>query len=203
MDEAVEWLRALLANGPVETNQIRSDAKQAGIAWRTVERAKGILGVKSRKRDFAKGWWWSLPEHGGQQPQNVGGLRESDPLEPSCGAGSTEGRHASNGDTPSTPLKPSCGAGSSEGRHASQENISDEHLRSNLDVARVVGVSGHHDAEGDGGLRSNLAVVRVVGDRNSEDRQDREVVGKNGGDHPSPEGDSGAPDAPDSDCEVF
>ena len=82
MDEAVEWLRALLANGPVETNQIRSDAKQAGIAWRTVERAKGILGVKSRKRDFAKGWWWSLPEHGGQQPQNVGGLRESDPIEP-------------------------------------------------------------------------------------------------------------------------
>lgn len=36
LDEAVDWLRALLKDGPVDSKQIAKDAKQAGIAWRTV-----------------------------------------------------------------------------------------------------------------------------------------------------------------------
>jgi hypothetical protein len=83
----------------VEAKRIPSDAKAAGISWRTVERAKARLGVKSRKRDFAVGWWWSLPEgsHTHTRANTVGvgglgGLGESESPEPSCGAGSTEDR---------------------------------------------------------------------------------------------------------------
>jgi hypothetical protein len=59
-DEAVDWLRALLTTGDVGSKEIRSDAKQAGIAWRTVERAKIRLGVKTVKASFSGGWRWSL-----------------------------------------------------------------------------------------------------------------------------------------------
>lgn len=47
MGEAVDWLRALLAHGPVHSKEIRSDAKRAGIAWRTVERTKTHLGAEA------------------------------------------------------------------------------------------------------------------------------------------------------------
>jgi hypothetical protein len=105
LDEAVDWLRALLANGPAGSKEIRSDAKQAGIAWRTIERAKTRLGVKASKASFSGGWRWSLPDHSdpeddpqpSQDPtqQNIGGLGglgKSESLEPRCGAGSTEDR---------------------------------------------------------------------------------------------------------------
>lgn len=62
-EQAVDWLRALLADGPVESKQIRSDAKQAGISWRTVERAKTRIGVKATKAAFCDQWRWCLPGH--------------------------------------------------------------------------------------------------------------------------------------------
>jgi putative DNA primase/helicase len=93
-EEAAAWLKELLKGGPVEAKRIPSDAKAAGISWRTVERAKARLGVKSHKRDFAVGWWWSLPEgsraHARENTVGVGGLGESTPPKPSPGAGSTE-----------------------------------------------------------------------------------------------------------------
>jgi putative DNA primase/helicase len=113
-EEAAAWLKELLKGGPVEAKRIPSDAKAAGISWRTVERAKARLGVKSHKRDFAVGWWWSLPEgsrahtrenfavgwwwslpegsraHTRENTVGVGGLGESTPPKPSPGAGSTE-----------------------------------------------------------------------------------------------------------------
>jgi putative DNA primase/helicase len=187
LDEAVEWLGELLKDGPVNSDEIPAAAKQSGIAWRTVERAKTRLGVKSRKRDYAAGWWWSLPEHSGpendtnhQQKQSVGGLRKPTPQEPSCGAGSTEDRQPLKEPPPSTPLEPSCRAGSTEDRQATEEVDGLDGLRSNLGAVRVAGVSGHHGTEGLDGLRSNLAVVRDVGDQNAQDRQDLEVVGENG-----------------------
>jgi putative DNA primase/helicase len=101
LDEAVGWLSALLENGPVDSKQIRSDAKQAGIAWRTVERGKTRLGVKLSKAGYQGKWRWSLLDHSDPQPNEdptpenfggLGGLWESEALEPSCGAGSTKDR---------------------------------------------------------------------------------------------------------------
>ena len=61
--DATEVLRSILADGPVESEQAKREARKAGIAERTLHRAKTILGVKSRKERFTgKGaWQWFLP----------------------------------------------------------------------------------------------------------------------------------------------
>jgi hypothetical protein len=65
VQEAVEVLRAILESGPVPSEDVKRDARKAGIAERTLHRAKSVLGVKSRKVGFTgKGsWQWSLPAH--------------------------------------------------------------------------------------------------------------------------------------------
>jgi len=45
--EAEEFLAALLEDGPVPVKQVRQEAGEAGIAWRTIERAKTKLRVKA------------------------------------------------------------------------------------------------------------------------------------------------------------
>jgi hypothetical protein len=63
-DEAVEFLAALLANGPVTAEYAKKEARKAGIAERTLSRAKSILKVESRRvggfADQGK-WTWFLP----------------------------------------------------------------------------------------------------------------------------------------------
>jgi len=63
LNDAMDWLRALLCSGELDSKQIRADARQSGISWRTVERAKGCLGIKSVKEGFGKtgAWSWRLP----------------------------------------------------------------------------------------------------------------------------------------------
>lgn len=58
--EAAEvFLFELLAAGPTPTKTVETEAKGAGIAWRTVRRASETLGVKKRKSLDA--WYWSIP----------------------------------------------------------------------------------------------------------------------------------------------
>ena len=204
LTEAVDWLAELLKGGPVDSKEIRSDAKQAGVAWMTVERAKVRLGAKAFKATFSGGWRWSLPEHTPPENDtnplhsaNLDGLRKPTLLKPSCGAGSTEGRQPLKEAPPSTPLKPSCGAGSTKGRQASEKNEDLDGLRSNPGVVRVPGVSSPHGVEVVDGLHSNLGVVRVPEDRDAEDRQDRQCVGDGG----HVEGDGPAQDPPAGDTE--
>ena len=59
---AAEWLRGLLADGPVPVRQVESEAKAAGLSWATVRRAVDQLGVTSEKIVFKEGWAWRLPE---------------------------------------------------------------------------------------------------------------------------------------------
>jgi hypothetical protein len=61
--EAVEVLRALLADGPANADHARREARKAGVSERTLLRAKAILGVKSRKLGFSGpgSWQWCLP----------------------------------------------------------------------------------------------------------------------------------------------
>ncbi|APW46918.1 AAA family ATPase [Rhodoferax antarcticus] len=56
-DEAEEFLIELLKDGPSPTKHVETEAKAAGLAWRTVRRASDTLGVKKRKTEGA--WYWS------------------------------------------------------------------------------------------------------------------------------------------------
>jgi hypothetical protein len=60
-DDAAEWLRAQLADGPVETRELTQRAEDDGIAWRTVKRAKDKVGAKASKRGYKGPWVWFLP----------------------------------------------------------------------------------------------------------------------------------------------
>lgn len=62
-DEAEEFLRDLLAAGSVPAREVQREARGAGIAKHTLERAKGRLQVKSVRPDgFTGPWFWTLPE---------------------------------------------------------------------------------------------------------------------------------------------
>ena len=90
--EAEDFLRDLLQGGPRPAKEIEGEAKEAGISWRTVNRAKKALGVTAERRatsgDGLGGsgrWYWSLPPKGlknpyDAQPSNVSPLEEIEPL---------------------------------------------------------------------------------------------------------------------------
>jgi hypothetical protein len=62
LDEAVEFLRVELADGPRAASEIMSEAKRTGIAERTLARAKSALQVRSDKAEGVLGghWYWHL-----------------------------------------------------------------------------------------------------------------------------------------------
>jgi hypothetical protein len=62
--DAEAWLSELLADGPLRSRLVQISAREAGHAWRTVERAKRRLGVEAARIGgvAADGqWWWRLP----------------------------------------------------------------------------------------------------------------------------------------------
>ena len=62
LDEARGFLRSLLGAGPVPTNEVWTAAGQAGIAERTLRRAKQLEGIVARRQGYgpAGSWRWSL-----------------------------------------------------------------------------------------------------------------------------------------------
>ncbi|MCL5966502.1 MAG: AAA family ATPase [Deltaproteobacteria bacterium] len=64
VEEAVEFLRQVLADGPVDSKEVDHQRKVAGVAWATIRRAKDQLGVRSRRLGFGPGatWTWALPD---------------------------------------------------------------------------------------------------------------------------------------------
>ena len=60
--EAMEFLKELLANGPVDAKEGLEAAKENGIAEATLRRARSDLGVKAvHKPGLHDGWDWVLP----------------------------------------------------------------------------------------------------------------------------------------------
>jgi RecA-family ATPase len=61
-DEAVAFLLDLLAGGSMPANKVKAAAKDAGIAPRTLDRAKGRAGVEAKREGFGSDgvWSWSL-----------------------------------------------------------------------------------------------------------------------------------------------
>ncbi len=65
-DEAVDFLRTVLGNGPLPHQEVKAQAKQAGLDFEAVQRAKGRLKVEARREGFGPGgrWVWRLPRAG-------------------------------------------------------------------------------------------------------------------------------------------
>lgn len=61
LDEARAFLEITLAPGPQLTADVKRGAAAAGIAWRTVERARSALGVVPRKDGEGGAWRMHLP----------------------------------------------------------------------------------------------------------------------------------------------
>lgn len=96
--EAKEFLRGLLADGPVLAKQVERDADGAGFAWRTVQEAARRLGVERRKVGMREGWQWALPKmqgdpkmHEGANPESLHLRASSADLAPSGEPGVAEG----------------------------------------------------------------------------------------------------------------
>ncbi len=60
-NKAAEWLQDVLKAGPMTSKSIQAEAKEAGYAWRTVQRAKDDLGIVPYREQFAGAWMWRLP----------------------------------------------------------------------------------------------------------------------------------------------
>jgi RecA-family ATPase len=63
LDEAVDWLRDVLAAGPMAAKEVRATARTDGIASRTLDRAKTTLGIVATREGYSSGgrWVWALP----------------------------------------------------------------------------------------------------------------------------------------------
>jgi hypothetical protein len=72
INEAMDFLREMLADQPQPSNAIKSAARQAGISDTTLNRAKGRLGVRAIKLGQPgadrQHWVWHLPVEGVQSP---------------------------------------------------------------------------------------------------------------------------------------
>ena len=58
--EAADFLRDELAAGAVPVTEIQKRARAAGIADRTLRRAKAVVGADNRKNSYRGGWEWYL-----------------------------------------------------------------------------------------------------------------------------------------------
>jgi phage N-6-adenine-methyltransferase len=65
---AEAFLAGVLAGGPRRQREVRAAAEAAGLAYRTLERARGSLGVVSERRGWGRGsaCYWRLPDGGGR-----------------------------------------------------------------------------------------------------------------------------------------
>jgi hypothetical protein len=61
-DEAVDFLRAVLAPGSRAAQEVRQAAKDAGIGPGALKRAKRVLRVESQKQGMHGVWTWTLPK---------------------------------------------------------------------------------------------------------------------------------------------
>lgn len=68
LGEALTFLKEALSGDPIPQQSLKSAAVASGLAWRTVERAKEVLGVTSERKGWGPGstCLWRLPPEGDQ-----------------------------------------------------------------------------------------------------------------------------------------
>jgi hypothetical protein len=64
-DEAAEWLRELLASGPVKAKDVYTAADAAGLSKDKAKRAKKKIRAIAAKQGMDGPWFWALAEHEG------------------------------------------------------------------------------------------------------------------------------------------
>jgi putative DNA primase/helicase len=72
LTKGIEFLKGLLAKGPVPHKQVKENVEAAGFSWATIKRAKQAAGIDHfREGGLAdKGeWLWRLPQ--GSNPENA------------------------------------------------------------------------------------------------------------------------------------
>jgi hypothetical protein len=67
--EAMDFLRDVLKDGPVQSRRVKSEAREADIADATLRRAKDVLRIRAKK-DGEGPWFWSLPPEDAQHAQH-------------------------------------------------------------------------------------------------------------------------------------
>jgi putative DNA primase/helicase len=81
LEEAKDWLRTELEAGPIAQKKIINEARHCGHSETTIKRAKGQLGVKSRKDGQRNEWRWELPERTQPTRQDGQGGQDGQPSE--------------------------------------------------------------------------------------------------------------------------
>ena len=81
IDEAKEFLKDILSNGPVKASDVFKQGREIGLSEKTIKRAKKMLEITSLKLDFSSGWVWQFPLEEGQKipkgdNKNIDPLRE-------------------------------------------------------------------------------------------------------------------------------
>ena len=74
-EDAEEFLRDILADGPVAQKEIKDAVEGNGLAWATVRRAKGRIGVKAERQSEGKtgaGGWCLVPPSYAPKPSYEG-----------------------------------------------------------------------------------------------------------------------------------
>lgn len=74
ISEAEDFIRSVLGSGPVAVSEIKREAKCAGIAERTLERAKAKLGFRSYKAPDGKWYWPPFEARPPRAPLQNGGV---------------------------------------------------------------------------------------------------------------------------------
>jgi hypothetical protein len=103
LEEALEFLKDELSEGPMAAKQIKLNAKAEGVSERTLNRAKARLKVRSTKEAY--GWTWTMPEapdnQGGRgsDPGNLAGAENGNGRDPACSAQDCQGcQHCQGGE---------------------------------------------------------------------------------------------------------
>jgi putative DNA primase/helicase len=67
--ETADWLREILADGPIPSSEIFERGDVEGFSKRTLKRAASKLGIKPAKSGMSGGWSWSLPPKSAKTPE--------------------------------------------------------------------------------------------------------------------------------------
>jgi RecA-family ATPase len=87
--EAKAFLQDLLRDGPRSAHDVKQECEAAGLAWRTVKRAKANLEIACHKAGGRGGWTWELKGAKGSQGKNTGPLGPLGPLGASSSSSSS------------------------------------------------------------------------------------------------------------------
>jgi len=102
-EEAKDFLREFLADGPRKSPDVFRAAKAQGIAAKTLRRAFRGMGSKPLKENFEGGWIWALPAEDGQGAAKVANLTTTEKWPSSREDGHLRGEEPEHAVSKTTP----------------------------------------------------------------------------------------------------